>query len=96
MPRMERSICGSCDNIPYRLKQLIIKYMENDIWCTRFFGGYVPCRWRGFVFQFSIVIFVLGEFVLFGYIFRVELTIVSIVLAFVAVVYNIIMINRHS
>jgi len=73
--------------------------MENDIWYVRFLGGYIPCSWKGFVFQFCIVGFVLIEFLLFGYIgdmIKTDLTIASIVLAVFAVIYNIIIINRHS
>ena len=73
--------------------------MENDIWYIRLLGGYIPCSWKGFIFQFAIVGFVLGEFLLFGYIgdiIKIDLTIASIALALFTVIYNVIIINRHS
>ena len=73
--------------------------MENEIWYIKFLGGYCPCHWKGLAFQFFIIFFGLGQFVLleyFGEFVRIDLTAVAIFFIFPLIAYNFVVIRRHS
>ena len=73
--------------------------MENEIWYVKFLGGYIPCQWKGFAFQFFIVALWFIGMALFGFFDKITgrdtFVLFIIICTPILLIYNFVVISRH-